>query len=351
MGSRMFTDPVVTGSARTADTGTSQNMPPVLIAQANTSAKYLPPADIGGVPNASLSAAPARTGAVVSQDLPDLGSSSSLGSSNPMPALPDVSPVEVASSSNAQPAVKTPPKLSIVPQSAYTHIIESGESLYTIARKYGTTTDAIVRANGLASADRIYVGQKLAIPGANGEIQQPKTDTTKVASIAPAEKSAPVTAPRQALPVKQAPMTNNETASISQEKPAEVTTPASNENTDKFRWPLSGKVIADFAASKGTGINIEAPEGSAVRAADTGTVIYTGSAVEGYGNLILVKHENGYVSAYAHLSQISVAKGDTVKRGDAIGLTGRTGSVATPQLHFELRKGATPIDPVPLLAS
>ena len=117
---------------------------------------------------------------------------------------------------------------------------------------------------------------------------------------------------------------------------------------DKFRWPVKGKVVTDFAGTKGTGINIDAPEGSAVRAAENGTVIYVGSGVEGYGNLILIRHANGYVSAYAHLKSMSVAKGDVVSRGDTIGAAGMTGSVSRPQLHFELPKGATPVDPVPL---
>ena len=119
---------------------------------------------------------------------------------------------------------------------------------------------------------------------------------------------------------------------------------------DKFRWPLSGKVIVDFAASKGTGINIAAPEGTPVKAAENGTVIYVGSGVEGYGNLILIRHANGYVSAYANLKDMDVQKGAVVSRGDTIGSTGATGAVSSPQLHFELRKGATPVDPVPLLA-
>jgi murein DD-endopeptidase MepM/ murein hydrolase activator NlpD len=120
---------------------------------------------------------------------------------------------------------------------------------------------------------------------------------------------------------------------------------------DKFRWPISGRVITDFANSKGTGINIEAPEGTAVRAAENGQVIYAGSGVEGYGNLVLIRHPNGYVSAYAHLKDMNVAKGTVVNRGDNIGTAGMTGSVSKPQLHFELRKGATPVDPIPLLAS
>jgi murein DD-endopeptidase MepM/ murein hydrolase activator NlpD len=117
----------------------------------------------------------------------------------------------------------------------------------------------------------------------------------------------------------------------------------------KFRWPVSGTVITDFADSR-SGINIAALEGTAVRAAEGGQVIYTGSAVEDFGNLILIKHDNGYVTAYAHLKDITVAKGETIDRGDAIGSIGMTGGVSRPQLHFELRKGATPVDPMPLLA-
>jgi murein DD-endopeptidase MepM/ murein hydrolase activator NlpD len=114
---------------------------------------------------------------------------------------------------------------------------------------------------------------------------------------------------------------------------------------------VSGRVLTDFANSKATGINIEAPEGAAIRAAENGQVIYVGNGVEGYGNLILIRHPNGYVSAYAHLKDTKVGKGDVVSRGDQIGTAGMTGSVSRPQLHFELRKGATPVDPIPLLAS
>ena len=101
----------------------------------------------------------------------------------------------------------------------------------------------------------------------------------------------------------------------------------------------------------GTGINIEASEGAPAAAAENGTVIYVGSGVEGYGNLVLIRHPNGYVSAYAHLSSMNVAKGAVVKRGDTIGAAGKTGSVTQSQLHFELRKGATPVDPMPLLSA
>jgi murein DD-endopeptidase MepM/ murein hydrolase activator NlpD len=119
---------------------------------------------------------------------------------------------------------------------------------------------------------------------------------------------------------------------------------------EKFRWPVTGKILVNFAASNDTGINIAAPLGAPVKATENGTVIYVGSGVEGYGNLILIRHANGYVSAYANLKDTSVAKGSVVGRGDTIGTVGETGSVRSPQLHFELRKGATPVNPVPLLA-
>ena len=258
--------------------------------------------------------------------------------------------------------------LNVVPANAYAHTIESGESLYTIARKYNVTAQAIMQANGITSPDRIYVGQKVIIPG-RADLAA-KSAPTKVASLAPAEAPLGATKPAAAPKVSQ-PMPGK-TAAINDPKLVDPNTsptkppvqqvataqpapkaPAQDQQmsgADKFRWPVSGKVTTDFITSKGTGINIDAPEGSAVRAAENGTVIYVGSGVEGYGNLILIRHPNGYVSAYAHLKSTAVSKGDAVSRGDSIGAVGMTGSVSRPQLHFELRQGATPVDPVPLLA-
>lgn len=265
-----------------------------------------------------------------------------------MPAQLSVSPIEVAS--NAGTPATPAPKLSVVPQNGYTHVIASGESLYAIARKYNVTTDSIVLANGLSSPDKIFVGQKLTIPGAPEMPANANASKAAVDRVTTGAISQKTSAPKVIQPVTT--NTQPQPTAVAATKPAEVKqVAAAQPGTGKFRWPASGKVVTDFAASKGTGINIEVPEGTAIRAAETGTVIYVGSAVEGYGNLILVKHDNGFVSAYAHLSQITVSKGDAVMRGDAIGLAGMTGSVSRPQLHFELRKGATPVDPVPLLAS
>jgi murein DD-endopeptidase MepM/ murein hydrolase activator NlpD len=116
-----------------------------------------------------------------------------------------------------------------------------------------------------------------------------------------------------------------------------------------FRWPARGRVIAGFGPSpnglQNDGINVAVPEGTPIKAADDGVVAYAGNELKGYGNLVLIKHSNGFVTAYAHASEILVKRGDTVKRGEVIAKSGQTGSVTSPQLHFEIRKGSTPVDP------
>ncbi len=271
-----------------------------------------------------------------------------------MSAQPNLAPVTAAPQTVVAntPATVSAPNLVSVPSDAYVHVIASGESLYTIARLYNVTAQAIVQANGLPSPDKIYVGQKVVIPGMKGTPRTTLPSTTpattaptQIAAL-PATPTTPAANPAQALPAQ--PTTTQQATT----KP--LTQPAVEpklSGADKFRWPVSGRVITDFAGSKSTGINIEAQEGAAIRAAENGQVIYVGSGVEGYGNLVLIRHPNGYVSAYAHLKDMSVTKGDVVNRGDSIGSAGMTGGVSRPQLHFELRKGATPVDPVPLLAS
>ena len=122
-----------------------------------------------------------------------------------------------------------------------------------------------------------------------------------------------------------------------------------------MRWPVRGKVISGFGPKanglKNEGINIAVPEGTSIRAADSGVVAYAGNELKGYGNLVLIRHENGYVTAYAHAKELFVKRGDTVKRGDVIAKAGQTGSVSSPQLHFEVRKGAVALDPMKFLSS
>ena len=121
-----------------------------------------------------------------------------------------------------------------------------------------------------------------------------------------------------------------------------------------FRWPVRGRVIAAFGPKpngvQNDGINLAVPEGTPIKAAEDGVVAYAGSELKGYGNLVLVRHSNGFVTAYAHASDVLVKRGETVKRGQVIAHAGQTGNVTSPQLHFEIRKGATPVDPAQYLS-
>jgi len=126
--------------------------------------------------------------------------------------------------------------------------------------------------------------------------------------------------------------------------------PASETANPEFRWPARGRIIQAFKSGGNDGINIAVPEGTSVKAAESGVVAYAGNELKGYGNLILIRHPNGFVSAYANTGDIEVKRGETVKRGQTIAKSGQSGNVATPQLHFELRKGTTPVDPTQYLA-
>ncbi|WP_284176863.1 peptidoglycan DD-metalloendopeptidase family protein [Rhabdaerophilum sp. SD176] len=149
------------------------------------------------------------------------------------------------------------------------------------------------------------------------------------------------------------------TASIPEAKPVpartqpmpekEAAAPAEASETPNFRWPARGRVISGFGA-RGTGgandgINIALPEGTPVRAAEGGTVVHADDALKGYGKLVLIRHPSGYVSVYAHNSELKVKRGESVRRGQVIASSGQSGNVTAPQLHFEIRKGATPVDP------
>ena len=167
-----------------------------------------------------------------------------------------------------------------------------------------------------------------------------KAAPTVVASL-PAEKVT--VQPKSAPEPKAEPQT---TASIPKQEEA------SSASSADFRWPARGRVIAGYAGKGGNeGINIAVPEGTPVKAAEGGVVAYAGSELKGYGNLVLIRHPNGYVSAYAHNGELSVKRGETVKRGQVVAKSGQSGNVASPQLHFELRKGSTPVDPMPYLSS
>ena len=177
-----------------------------------------------------------------------------------------------------------------------------------------------------------------------------------------AKEAAKLAAAKAAQPPVQAaaaPAKVEETTRVAkaEARPADATAslqPASASTADsanpEFRWPARGRVIQGFGNGGNDGINIAVPEGTQVKAAENGVVAYAGSELKGYGNLVLIRHPNGFVSAYANNGSLNVKRGDTVKRGQVIALSGQTGNVSSPQLHFELRKGSKPVDPSNYLA-
>ena len=160
--------------------------------------------------------------------------------------------------------------------------------------------------------------------------------------------AAVVTDPQQKARLAQA-TTNIETP------PAETPAKAAEATgaLPTFRWPVRGKVITSYGAKTNgkanDGINLAVPEGTPVKAAEDGVVAYSGNELKGYGNLVLVRHSNGYVTAYAHASELLVKRGETIKRGQIIAKSGQSGEVGSPQLHFEIRKGSSPVDPLQFL--
>jgi murein DD-endopeptidase MepM/ murein hydrolase activator NlpD len=236
--------------------------------------------------------------------------------------------------------------------SAGTHLVQSGDTAWNISQRYGITVDELAAANGGSTTVRL--GQRLVIPGASGASPQ----GTQLASLNPTEVPAPPAAPLPeaptaaapkpaAAPIQQtavAPQTGN-AGSL-----APVTPEPSTAATAGFRWPVRGRIISGFGkkpnGERNDGINLAVPEGTSVKAAEDGTVIYAGNELKSYGNLVLIRHANGWVSAYAHNSKLEVKRGDQVKRGQVIALSGMSGGVTTPQVHFELRKDAAPVDPL-----
>ena len=174
------------------------------------------------------------------------------------------------------------------------------------------------------------------------EVKKPAPEKAKPVVVA----SAPAVEPKVTAVPKAAP---EPVVTASLPKPA-AEEPASDKAD--FRWPARGRVISGYSGKGGNeGINIAVPEGTPVKAAEGGTVAYAGSELKGYGNLVLIRHPNGYVSAYAHNGDLKVKRGDTVKRGQVVANSGQSGNVSSPQLHFELRKGSAPVDPTPYLTN
>jgi murein DD-endopeptidase MepM/ murein hydrolase activator NlpD len=237
------------------------------------------------------------------------------------------------------------------------HRVESGETLFSLGRSYGVHPYKIADLNGLSHNASLTVGQRIRIPGGKLAERIEPDDTQAADSVEePSERYAEEgTDKKQNMEAdsENTYASEDESSVSASEEPSEQQ-PA-EETTNSFRWPVKGRVISKFGSKPGgarnEGINIAVPEGTSVRAADGGVVAYAGNELKGYGNLVLIRHDGGWVTAYAHNRQLFVKRGDTVRRGDVIAKAGQTGSVESPQLHFELRKGATAVDPLRYLTA
>ncbi len=270
-------------------------------------------------------------------------------------------PAPVQTASVQQPApVGVPADLDAKYRGSYT--MRPGDSLYGISRTYGVSVGELQQANGITDARSLKAGAVLRVPDNGGAPGQPMQ---QVAVNPPPSYQQPSNIPSTHQPTIINGQTNggggngqytqvttrntNDAATGAIAPPAQ---PAAR-GSDKLRWPANGRIITGFGQrTDGThndGINLSVPLGTSVHAAEAGTVAYAGSELKGYGNLILLRHDNGWVTAYAHNDQLNVKRGDKVQRGQVIATAGRTGSVDQPQVHFELRQGSKPVDPVPFL--
>jgi murein DD-endopeptidase MepM/ murein hydrolase activator NlpD len=235
------------------------------------------------------------------------------------------------------------PAAAATTASAAVHVVAAGDTLSKISHHYGKSASEIAKANNIQVDGKLNVGDRLVIPGA-------RASAVNSGSAAVVDgKTAP--APSEPEPPQSASMFASTSAVPAGKSAASLAEGTGSLPT--FRWPARGRVIASYGPTpngqQNDGINLALPEGTPVKAAEDGVVAYAGNELKGYGNLVLVRHANGYVTAYAHAKELLVKRGEQVKRGQTIAISGQTGSVNAPQLHFEIRKGASPLDPMRFL--
>ncbi|HSV02094.1 MAG TPA: LysM peptidoglycan-binding domain-containing protein [Phenylobacterium sp.] len=244
---------------------------------------------------------------------------------------------------------------------AKAYVVGPGDTIYAISRRFGVSVEALRSANGMGRVATIHTGERLRLPAgwrdrgpATATIRAPaasETSPSRRETAAPGE-TPPPTAPRPYIPSAPRPYAPPTTSNPTAVLPAPTTGPSDAQITElgrgKFLWPLRGDIVSDFGpkptGQRNDGINIHAEAGAPVRAAAAGDVVYAGDQVPGFGNLVLIKHADGWVTAYAHLSRIEVKMQQKVIQGQEIGQAGQTGGLTEPQLHFEVRYAANPAD-------
>ncbi|NNE83410.1 MAG: LysM peptidoglycan-binding domain-containing protein [Alphaproteobacteria bacterium] len=229
------------------------------------------------------------------------------------------------------------------------HIVRRGDTLYAISRRYGVDSASLARANRLRSPYTIHVGQRLVLPFGTGPVV-----TTQVARAQPAQRAAAQKSPSSTQPAGRTPTASS--GPRPRPKPAfRPSPPVPQRDAGGFVWPVNGRVLSSFGAKASAlhndGLNIAAPLGAPVRAADNGVVAYAGNQIRGFGNMLLIKHSDGLITAYAHADKLLVTRGDVVSRGQVVARVGKTGGIDAPQLHFEVRRGSQAVDPRKFLPS
>jgi murein DD-endopeptidase MepM/ murein hydrolase activator NlpD len=262
-----------------------------------------------------------------------------------------------ATAAVAAPALAAPASkpVAVATAAPSVHVVNHGDTLLSIARRNHVSVAELARANSIEPSAKLKLGTKLNVPGAKTAAVAPVAQPAVVAAQPAAALAPPTTklaaatsdTPQKARLAQSAP-TAEDTAAETPAKAADATGALPT-----FRWPVRGKVITSYGAKtngkSNDGINLAVPEGTPVKAAEDGVVAYSGNELKGYGNLVLIRHSNGYVTAYAHASELLVKRGDTIKRGQIIAKSGQSGEVGSPQLHFEIRKGSSPVDPLQFL--
>lgn len=251
-----------------------------------------------------------------------------------------------------------------VPTQCQNYTVRSGDTLSEIAQRCGVSTRDLVRANNLGSADRLRVGQVLVMPRPSVHVVRRGENLYRIGlqygvdyrelaalnNIRPPyalefgqEIRLPQGVTSRPSPRPQDPHTDDRRRNEPQRPPV-------SSGPVRFDWPLRGTILSGFGpkpeGGRNDGINIAARLGDPVRAAAPGTVVYAGSELAGYGQLVLIRHENDFVTAYAHNSRLRVSEGDRVSTGQVIAEAGSSGTVSTAQLHFEIRRGTNPEDPM-----
>ncbi|MBE7185063.1 MAG: M23 family metallopeptidase [Methylobacterium mesophilicum] len=282
-------------------------------------------------PTATASAAPASPRAPAHEQTAAAASAQSkpqqVAMMKPAP-LPKPAPVKA-------PVVAEAPKPA---PAAGGYVVASGDTLNKIAQKMGTTAEAIRAANDMQGKP-LRVGQALVIPQG--------TAASKPQAVAAAEAPKAAPAATEAKPVAYTPPPAAATKTLQDVESDKTEAPGAT-GIGKMRWPVRGRVVQTYGSSGGKssdGIDIAVPEGTPVKAAENGVVIYAGDGLKEFGNTVLVRHENGLVTVYGHASEIKVKRGEKVSRGQDIALSGATGQTDSPKLHFEVRKNSAPVNP------